>query len=117
MDASQDDVGAGGLAFLGGFMLLVGALGIGGLVFPLLALWRWQGGWKLAAAVPAGIVGFVILRIVVDTAGDPTSHNLWPFEVLIAGFASLAVTGVLALTRRMTAGARGPGGISGGSLS
>jgi hypothetical protein len=103
MDASQDDVGAGGLAFLGGFMLLVGALGIGGLVFPLLALWRWQGGWKLAAAVPAGIVGFVILRIVVDTAADPTSHNLWPLEVLIAGFASLAIVGALALARRFVA--------------
>jgi hypothetical protein len=81
-------------------MLVVGALGLGGLVFPLLALWRWQGGWKLAAAVPAGIVGFVILRIAVGTAADPTSHNLWPFEVLIAGLASLAIIGALALARR-----------------
>jgi hypothetical protein len=111
--ASEADIGAGETALFAGFMLLVGALGIGGLAAPVLALRRWSGGWKLAAAVPAGIVGFVILRIVVD----PTSHNLWPFELLLAGLASLAVTGVLALTRRMTAGARGPGGISGGSLS
>jgi hypothetical protein len=53
--------------------------------------------------VPAGIVGFVILRIAVDTAADPTSHNLWPLEVLIAGFASLAIVGVLALARRFVA--------------
>jgi hypothetical protein len=115
MNASQSDVGAGGLAFLGGFMLLVGALGLGGLVAPLLALRRWQGGWKLAAAVPAGIVGFVILRIVVDTGADPTSHNLWPFEVLMAGLASLAIIGVLALARRLTANPSAPLDISGGS--
>jgi hypothetical protein len=111
--ASEADIGAGETAFFAGFMLLVGALGLGGLAAPVLALRRWRGGWKLAAAVPAGIVGFVILRIVVDTAADPTSHNLWPLEVLIAGFASLAIIGALALARRMIAGARGPGGISG----
>jgi hypothetical protein len=32
------------------------------------------------AAVPAPILA----RIVVDTTKDPTSHNLWPFEVIIA---------------------------------
>jgi hypothetical protein len=117
MNASQEDVGAGEAAFLGGFMLAVGGLSLAGLACPLVALWRWRGGWKLAAAVPAGIVGFVILRIVVDTSADPTSHNLWPFEVLLAALASLAVIGVLALTRRVTAGAREPGGISGGPLS
>jgi hypothetical protein len=37
-------------------------------------------------AVPAPILA----RIAVDTAKDPTSHNLWPFEFIIA-----AVLGVL----------------------
>jgi hypothetical protein len=37
-------------------------------------------------AVPASILA----RIAVDTAKDPTSHNLWPFEFIIA-----AVLGVL----------------------
>lgn len=40
----------------------------------------------VGAAVPAPILA----RIAVDTAKDPTSHNLWPFEVVIA-----AVIGVL----------------------
>ena len=39
------------------------------------------------AAVPAAVV----LRLIVETAADPTSHNLWPFEVVIA-----SVVGVLA---------------------
>jgi hypothetical protein len=112
--AAAADTGSGGAAFLGVFMLGVAALGLAGLALPLVALRRWDGGWKLAALVPVAIVGFVIVRIAIDTAGDPTSHNLWPFEVLIAGLASLAVTGVLALARRLTAGARG---VSGGRLS
>ena len=32
------------------------------------------------AAVPAPILA----RVAVDTAKDPTSHNLWPFEFIIA---------------------------------
>ena len=40
----------------------------------------------VGAAVPAPI----LTRIAVDTAKDPTSHNLWPFEFIIA-----AVVGVL----------------------
>lgn len=40
----------------------------------------------VGAAVPAPILA----RVAVDTAKDPTSHNLWPFEFIIA-----AVIGVL----------------------
>jgi hypothetical protein len=40
----------------------------------------------VGAAVPAPILA----RIAVDTAKDPTSYNLWPFEFVIA-----AVIGVL----------------------
>jgi hypothetical protein len=40
----------------------------------------------VGAAVPAPILA----RIAVDTVKDPTSHNLWPFELIIA-----AVLGVI----------------------
>ena len=40
----------------------------------------------LGGSVPAA----VLARVAVDTAKDPTSHNLWPFEFIIA-----AVVGVL----------------------
>lgn len=39
----------------------------------------------VALAVPA----VVIARVAVDTARDPTSHNLWPFEVFIAWMVGL----------------------------
>lgn len=32
------------------------------------------------AAVPAA----VLVRVAIETNRDPTSHNLWPFEVIIA---------------------------------
>ena len=40
----------------------------------------------VGAAVPAAILA----RVEVETARDPTSHNLWPLEVIIA-----VVVGVL----------------------
>jgi hypothetical protein len=81
------------------FMLGVLGLLVVGAGAPLWGVWKWRGGWRIAAAVPALMMAFVIGRIVVDTARDPTSHNLWPFEILIWGGASAVVMGVLALFR------------------
>jgi hypothetical protein len=90
-----------------GFMLVVLVLGIGGIVLPVLAVRRWQGGWRVAACLPLAVIGFVVLRFAIDVAIDPTSHNLWPFEILQAGFVSLVLLGVLALARRLSgSGAR-----------
>ena len=50
---------------------------------PVWALWKWRGGWRLAAVVPVAVMAFVVGRIVVDTSRDPTSHNLWPFEIIL----------------------------------
>jgi hypothetical protein len=36
--------------------------------------------WTIGAAVPT----VVAMRVVSDTMRDPTSHNLWPFEIVIA---------------------------------
>jgi hypothetical protein len=52
-------------------------------------------------AVPAAVMA----RVLVDTLRDPTSHNLWPFEVVLAGmfgaFAALAAGLVGRLCRRL----------------
>jgi hypothetical protein len=93
---------AGDQAVAAGFMLAVLAIGIGSIALPLRAMRRWQGGWRVAAALPAVWLGFVVLRIVVGTASDPTSHNLWPFEILYAGVWSLVLIGVLTVARRVT---------------
>jgi hypothetical protein len=69
---------------------------------PVWVLWKWRGWWRLAGVVPFAVMAFVIGRIVVDTARDPTSHNLWPFEILYSGAAGLALIVVLAIIRRLT---------------
>jgi len=98
---ASEPVSAGEVVFFYGFMLVVLALVLAGIGVPLWSVWKWRGGWRIAAAVPAAVVGFVVLRILIDTARDPTSHNLWPFEILIFGTVALVIIGVLKLARRL----------------
>ncbi len=79
----------------------MGTLLIGGIALPLRSARRWSGGWRIAAFAPLGLMGFVILRIVIDTAIDPTSHNLWPFEILIFGAVALLIVFALKIARRI----------------
>jgi ABC-type branched-subunit amino acid transport system permease subunit len=48
-------------------------------------------------AIGATIPAVVMARVAVDTAADPTSHNLWPLEVVLSGFvgAIVAAAGTL----------------------
>ena len=101
-------VSASDTILFGGFMLAMVAVGIAGLAAPAWSLWRWRGGWRIAATVPAAIMAFVVLRIVIDTSRDPTSHNLWPFEILMAGALSAGLTVVLMIARKLTGAARTP---------
>jgi hypothetical protein len=89
---------------LGVSVLLWGmlALGLCGFVLPLRALWRWRGGWRVAAMVPTALMAVVLLRLIIGTAIDPTSHNLWPFELLIAGGLNLLIMASLTLLRSAT---------------
>lgn len=64
-------------------------------------MWRWHGGWRIAAAVPAALMAFVVLRILLGTSFDPTSHNLWPFEILLSGALSVVVMIAVAGARKL----------------
>jgi hypothetical protein len=73
------------------------------LAFMVTQIWsllRWRGGWRTVALLPLIGFGFVAVRVVVDTRRDPTSHNLWPFEVLFAAAVALAALGLLYLGER-----------------
>jgi hypothetical protein len=102
----SEPVSTGGMLFMSFFMLVVLGLLLVGAGAPLWGLWTWRGGWRVAAAVPALMMVFVIGRIVIDTARDPTSHNLWPFEILMWGGASAVAMGALALFRWLAGGGR-----------
>jgi len=87
------------------FMIAVLGLGVCGFVMPVRALLRWRGGWRMAAAGPAALMGFVVVRLVIGVSIDPTSHNLWPFEILMFGLVSTLIMVVLALARRASGAA------------
>jgi hypothetical protein len=99
--ASRPD-SIGDMLLFGGFMLAVPVLGLLAFAAPAWALWRWRGGWRIAAAVPAAMMAFLVLRFMVGTAFDQTSHILWPFEILQAGILGLVVLMALWLVRRFT---------------
>lgn len=63
--------------------------------------------WRTSLVVGAAVPAAVLARVVGDGILDPTSHNLWPFEIALAsgpGFLAAAVGaligGVLARPRR-----------------
>ncbi len=53
------------------------------------AIWRARGLLRLLASIP--LLGFlgVGLNILLAVSQDPTSHNLWPFEVLVTCVAGI----------------------------
>jgi len=84
------------------FVPMVLAVGLVGLVWPFRALLRWRGGWRLGAALPAALMAFVVLRLIIGVVLDPRSHNLWPFEILLAGVASGVIMSGLAVARKLS---------------
>lgn len=97
----------GNVVLFAGFMLAVIALGLIGFAWPAWGVWRWRGGWRLAAVVPGAAMALVVLRIVIDTARDPTSHNLWPFEIVIRGGWVCVAMLLLGLAHKFFAAKRG----------
>ncbi len=97
---------AGDVVLFNGFMLVMLALGALGFAAPVQGVRRWRGGWRVAAAVPIVVMAFVVLRLVVGVAADPTSHNLWPFEILQAGALSIVFMLVLFVARRLSGAGR-----------
>lgn len=63
------------------------------------------GPWSTTTIIGASVPSAVMARVLYDTWADPTSHNLWPFEISLAagpGFVAAfvgAIAGGLA-TRR-----------------
>ncbi len=40
--------------------------------------------WRVTSIVGASVPAAVFARVIADVAADPTSHNLWPLEIIIA---------------------------------
>ncbi len=80
---------------------LLPAVPIGYGLLQVLALRRWQGGFRLAAAAPLPGWAVWLAKFLYDVAIDPTSHNLFPFEILIGATVSLVYLSILTVLRRL----------------
>lgn len=52
-----------------------------------------RGFWRAVGAVLLGFALAVLARVIVETSADPTTHNLFPFEVAFA--VAIALPGAL----------------------
>ena len=81
-----------------GLLLLLGT----GMASRLLTPASWI---RCTLFVGASVPALVMTRVLIDTASDPTTHNLWPFELVIAavcGFGPAALgTAIGGLLRRL----------------
>ncbi|MDP3608336.1 MAG: hypothetical protein Q8R74_04605 [Methylophilus sp.] len=59
-------------------LLLVGVSAL------LLCAYKVTSFWSAIRIVGASVPAAVFARMVVDVAKDPTSHNLWPLELIIS---------------------------------
>lgn len=72
------------LLWFGGSILFL-VLAVGAVWLPIRWMRRWQGGWRIAAAACLVPVPLSIANITLGLLADPTSHNLFPFEIAMAG--------------------------------
>lgn len=74
------------------------------LLLQIRALRGWRGTWRIVAVVPAAAVtghaSFVLARVL----HDPTSHDLWPFELGMTLAAALIVISLATAVRRRVRG-------------
>ena len=80
-------------------MLVFGILLLLAIGLPLRARNTWKGRWKHAASLPLIVLGLVILNIIIGTTLDSTSHNLFPFEILLWSLGSLGFIALCAIIR------------------
>ncbi len=82
-------------------LIIAAALFFGAIVFDVLLIRRWRGWWRGAACAPIAALVVWASVIAVGIIQDPTSHNLWPMELILWGAAALVALGLLALLKRL----------------
>jgi hypothetical protein len=86
---------------MNGFELLMLASVLIGVLLPAWYAWRWQGLWRWLVILPAVFMVLIVVNLIVAITLDPSSHNMWPFEILMALFVSFIVVGGLRILREI----------------
>lgn len=86
---------------LRGFLIvIVFVLPLAALVLPAWAAWAWERPYRIHALAVCAIFVGKLGTLVFDVARDPTSHNLWPLELMMWTVPLLAYLGGVWLWRR-----------------
>jgi hypothetical protein len=90
------------LKFLLGFLLV--ALLLDGPFFMVAtsAVRRWGAPWRVGAGVCFGLVLVALSWLgwdMLKPSADPTSHNLWPFDLFVINVAGLLLLAILYVSR------------------
>lgn len=91
------------LLFFAGSLLFV-ALVILAYWLPIRWIRRWRGAWRLAAAACLLPVTLSIVNITLGLMSDPGSHNLFPFEIAIAGAVAYGMMIVVRIAHAIAVG-------------
>ncbi len=80
---------------------IAAALFFGAILLDIFLIRRWRGWWRGAACLPIAALVIWAAVIVVGIIRNPTSHNLWPMELILWGAGSLVALGLLSLLKRL----------------
>ena len=80
-------------------ILVVAGTTLGFIGATIYALRNWTDGWRWFAGAPLLYVIANVVKLVIEVRADPTSHNLWPFEMLGTLALAFALLGGLSLVR------------------
>ena len=104
-DQMEKRVGAAGMGFGMVVVSIFGVVALAALAacfgWPLWGAIRWDGNWRIAAALPLVATLLWGLKDAYDLMLDRTSHNLLPFEFIIAACAVVPYMLVVTLVRHV----------------
>lgn len=81
--------------------LIIVVLFVALIVLDIITVRRWQKTWRILALLPGIAMLVVILNIVIGVWRDRTSHNLWPFEIILWSAGGLVFLGVLFVIKKI----------------
>ncbi len=79
----------------------LGTVTIAAVGLPLRAKRQWEGHWKRAANLPLILLALGTLNIIIGLLVDPSSHNLFPLEILLWSLGSLGFIGLCTIIRSL----------------